>query len=54
MIFEILEVEEKGAGWKIVTAKEAIENGQTFRDVSINEKNKNQVVAWPNFEPPPN
>jgi hypothetical protein len=31
------------------TAKEGIEGGKTFTDVSINEKDKNGVVAWPTF-----
>lgn len=49
MIFEILEVQEKAPGWKVAKVKEAIENGQTFVDVSINEKNREGVVEWPNF-----
>ena len=50
MRFELLDVQSKGEGWKIVTAKEAIEGGRTFTEVSINEKDKNTgAVVWPTF-----
>jgi hypothetical protein len=50
MIFEILECEDKGEGWKVVTAKEGVEGGRTFNDVSINKVDRAGIIAWLNFD----
>lgn len=51
MIYQISECAIQNEGWKKVTVKEAIENGKTFTDVSVNKLAKDNVtVAWPNWD----
>lgn len=49
MIFKIDWIETKKEDWKVATLHEAIENGQSVADVSINRNDKDGSVAFPNF-----
>jgi hypothetical protein len=49
-LFVLYAIIVKGDGWKVVTAKEAIEGGRTFNDVSINKVDRAGAIAWPNFD----
>lgn len=51
MIYEFLEIADKGEGWKVVTVKEAIENGKTLANVSMNKIDKKTTLqAFANFD----
>src|SRR6202020_1668901 len=50
MIFKIDWVETKKENWKVATLHEAIENGQTVTDVSINRTEKDGSIAFANFD----
>lgn len=51
MLFTIDWMEKKGEGWIVATLVEAVENGLTHKDVSINKVDKKSgEVAFPTFD----
>ena len=51
MIYKIDWIETKGEGWKVATLIEAIENGKTLTEVSINKTDKKTgQVAFAKFD----